>query len=230
MVVRVSSALRAVVAQIDAAHWADRIKRDYGFGAAIEGQVPEGGNILRQTHQILGQFPKGLVQDCGVSCLVFRDLGPNRSHFPNHGFFSPDDKSVTLNTNIFLDPDFPPDFFSHEGYFVSRPEQTLFHEFGHAWDENNGTPSMKPDWLQLSGWSSVPKRGLKQILIKEKGCPEHRGEWYYDPKATFTRFYGKKNPWDDWADCFSFFISQARAAVPSKKKKYFQNLLGEYYR
>jgi hypothetical protein len=54
------------------------------------------------------------------------------------------------------------------------------------------------------------------------------GEWYYDPKAGFTRFYAKRNPWDDWADSFSFYVGGLKK-LPDNKTEYFDKLLKKYY-
>lgn len=227
----ISSALRTVVAEIDAKPWADKIKNVYGLKTTMMPGVVDEGALLRQTYQALENMPPAMVKDCGIHELIFRnDMGPNRTHYPNHGYFTPHQGTVTLNADIFYNPDWPDDFFDHHGYFISRPVQTIVHEFAHGYDEYNGMPSLKPDWLSLSGWSETYKPGLKRLVIREEGCPEHRGEWFFDPKSEFTRFYGKKNPWDDYADCFSFYVGGLIDACPAEKRKYFNNHLAKYYK
>lgn len=222
----ISNALRKVIAQVDVAHWADKIQGTYGIKPVLMPDVVDGGSLLRQSYQALNHFPPKLVRACGIRELIFRnDMGPNRTHYPNHGYFLPSAQTITLNADIFYHPDQPDDFFDHRRYFITRPEQTILHEFAHGYDWNNGRPSSKPDWLRLSGWSETPRKGLRQIRIREEGCPEHYGEWYYHPEAEFTRFYAKKNPWDDYADSLSFYVGGLKAAVPSKKRFYFDRMM-----
>lgn len=225
-----SSKLREVVAQVDVKPWADKIKDKFGLKTTMNPGVVDEGALLRQTYHALDHMPAAMVKDCGIDELIFRnDMGPNRTHYPNHGYFSPGKGTVTLNADIFYNPDYPEDFFDHHGYFISRPVQTVVHEFAHGYDDYNGMPSLKSDWLDISGWSESFKPGLKKLVIREKGCPEHRGEWFYNPKSEFTRFYAKKNPWDDWADSFSFYVGGIRDACPAKKREYFDRVLKKYY-
>jgi adenine specific DNA methylase Mod len=158
------------------------------------------------------------------------DMGPNKPYYPNHGYYV--NESVTLNSDCFYHPDRPDDFVDGNGYYMYRPAQTLYHEMGHSFDdfhEKEGVPLSQQDaWLKLSGWSENFKLGLQRLIIKDKGAPEVIGEWFYDPKAGFTRFYARRNPWDDWADSFSFFVGGMKK-LPDNKQEYFEKLLGKYY-
>lgn len=222
----ISKLIRKVAFDVEysqAAHWKDRIKSDFGLDTDTNDYL-----ILRQIYRILKILPLSLIKACGINRLNIRsDMGPNKPYYPNHGYFV--NNEVTLNADIFHHPDIPDDFIDHRGYFLNRPEQTLYHEFAHGFDEYNGTLSLKDDWLGLSGWSEKPKKGLKRLVIREKDMPEIIGEWYYDPKAEFTRFYGRNNPWDDWADSFAFYVGGMRLIVPSLKRKYFNEILKKYY-
>jgi hypothetical protein len=174
-------------------------------------------------------MPVQLVKDCGVTDLYISEkMGPSKSYYPNHGYYDPATKSVTLNADIFENPDTPDDFYDENYHFVSRPCQTLLHEFGHSLDAECGELSMKEDWLKLSGWSKDAKPGLKQLIIDEPGMPRVVGEMFYNSKAKFTRFYARRNPWDDWADSFGFYFSGLRDKVPQTKRAYFDSLLKKY--
>lgn len=83
--------------------------------------------------------------------------------------------------------------------------------------------------MELSGWSKEPVPGLQRLSIKEPGTPEVIGEMYFDPGAGFTRFYAKRNPWDDFADSFAFYVAGMKSKVPGNKKEYFDKLLKQYY-
>jgi hypothetical protein len=188
--------------------------------------------ILRQAFNILNLMPVELVRACGVTRLSFSAaMGPNLPYYPNHGYFYSGDNSITLNNNIFYHPDYPDDFYDVSGYRLSRPEETIYHEFGHALDNAYGDLSLKPAWLELSGWSPTPQKGLKRMVINEPGMPPKIGEWYYKPEpySGFTRFYGKMNPYDDWADCFAFWIAGMKNKLPDNKKVYFNKLLKKYF-
>lgn len=210
-------------------HWANKIKEDFGLRCLITKNLPMPHIVLRQAHQILSKMGSPLVRACGIKKLAIRgDMGPNKPYYPNHGYFH--DETVAINADTFYNPDFPDDFYDHRGYFTTRPEQTLIHEFGHGYDEHNGMLSLKPDWLKLSGWSETPKPGLKRLVIKEPGTPEVIGEMFFDPKAGFTRFYAKRNSWDDFADCFSFFVAGLRDKLPQNKNMYMKKHLGNLMR
>jgi len=207
-------------------YWVKKIKNEFGLQILITKGLLTPHIILRQIYQILSKIGAPLVKACGIKKLVVRgDMGPNKPYYPNHGYFH--DDVVAINADTFYSPDQPDDFFDYRGYFTTRPEQTLIHEFGHGFDEHHGMLSTKPAWLRLSGWSETPRPGLKRIVIQEPGSPLVIGEMFYDPKAKFTRFYAKRNSWDDWADSFSFYIAGLKSC-PENKANYFKKLLSKY--
>jgi len=212
-------------------YWSLKLYDDYGIKVELDNGVTEGPFIIRQIFNILNPISASLIKDCDINTILIRsDMGRNKPFYPNHGYYS--GNLIALNENIFHEPDLPDDFIDHRGYFVTRPEQTLLHEFGHAYDEHRGNLSLKSDWLKLSGWSETFQPGLKRIHIQESGAPEVIGEWYYNPEIEnggFTRFYAKRNPWDDWADSFSFFIANIKNKLPPNKLIYFNKLLEKYY-
>jgi hypothetical protein len=168
-----------------------------------------------------------LVIDCGIKEMSFEDMGVSKEYFPNHGKYIND--TLVLNDQILNDDHKIED--ENSDSFLDRFDQTFYHELGHGWDETNGNGSdlsLEEDWTSLSGWSKYPKPGLKRIHIKEKGTPEIIGEYYYSPDAKFTRFYAKRNPWDDWADSFSYYIGGLTNLLPRNKVKYFDNKLSKY--
>lgn len=210
--------------------WQDKIQEKYGISCASK--EPRGvldPIILRQTYLNLSKMPVELVKDCGVSKFFYsNNMGESRPFYPNHGYFYPGDKSVTMNVDVYYHPDVMEDFFDHNGYFVDRIFQTLVHEMLHGYDAAHGELSLKPEWLKLSGWSPVSRPGLKRMVINEPGMPAKIGEWYYDPSAGFTRFYARMNPWDDWADSGAFKLS-GLDKLPANKNAYFDKLLKKYY-
>ena len=167
-------------------YWADRIEDIFGIKSLPK---EKGGEvdpiILRQVYFILTAIGKNIVSDCNVPIFYYsKEMGPNLPKYPSHGYYYPADKTITLNVNIFYDPDYPEDFKDDSGFYLNRAEETLAHELGHSYDNNCGKGidlSLRPDWLKLSGWSETYKQGLKRLIIREPGMPEVRGEWFFNP-------------------------------------------------
>jgi hypothetical protein len=224
--VRVAGLLRAIYASLSLDSLKSKLFDLYGWTIEFEPAIENKEFIAKSVLNILKDLPIKLIKSCGVKRLQLKNLGLNREYYPNHGFYIGD--LIALNSNIFLDPDMPEDFENSRGYRVSRPTQTLIHEIGHALDFRLGDISLKPEWLSLSGWSKEYKSGLKRLLIKEKGTPDVVGEWFYDPKAEFFRFYGKKCPEDDFADSLGIYYSLINDKIPTSKRKFLENLLKVY--
>jgi hypothetical protein len=177
----------------------------------------------------LAKLPPELVKDCGIKTLGFEDLGPSREYYPNHGRYK--DNTLYLNQQIIdspvliVDPD--------SGAAANKFDQTLYHELGHGWDDvhgKNGTElSLQKEWMRLSGWSKSPIPGYKRVIIQELGTPVLKGEYYYSPDAGFTRFYARRNPWDDLADSFSYYVAGLKSFLPANKLAYFDKRLSKYF-
>ena len=225
--IQVSKLLRAVYASYLSL---DSLKSElfdkYGLSIDMNPSVENKEFILRSILNILRPVPVSLIKNCRITQMIVKDMGPNRPFYPNHGYYI--GNQIALNANIFLDPDMSEDFIDNKGYFISRPQETLLHEYGHALDAAYDNLSLKPDWLALSGWSEEYKPGLKRLVIKEKGVPPVVGEWFYDPKAGFTRFYAKRNPWDDFADSFAYYLAPLLNKMPLPKRDYFKKLFQVY--
>ncbi len=200
------------------------IKSDYGIKTAPETEF----ELVRQLHGSLERLPPQLVKDCGVTVLGFQDLGPSREYYPNHGKYMKG--ALLLNTQLTEDPFLEVDIDS--GNCLNKLDQTFYHELGHGWDEVHGSGkelSLASEWTGLSKWSKDPKEGLIRVVIKESGTPKVEGEYYYSPQASFVRFYAKRNPWDDWADTFSYYVGGLHSMVPEDKRAYFDKKLGRYF-
>lgn len=228
-----SSIIRATVQDLykisDQNHWEEKLKDTYGLKLEMAKDVHDGSWITRQICDILKPISPELIKACGVKKLEIRtDMGPNLPHYPGHGWFRESDRSIALNADIFYHPDMPDDFYSPKsGEFTTRSEETFLHEIGHSADHALGDVSLKPEWMKLSGWSKTYRPGLKRLEIKEKGAPEVIGEMWFNPSASFTRFYAKRNSYDDFADTFAYYFSM-KDKVPPAKKAYFDKLLKKY--
>ena len=227
-ILRTLASLIRNAVQEEPTYWATKIQDTFGIACAPkEPGTPLDPIVLRQTYSILDLMRPNLVKACGVNTLYFSNsMGPNKSYYPNHGYYV--DNSVTLNNDIFYHPDVMDDFFDSHGYFIGRPTQTIVHEFAHGYDAAHDELSVKPEWTKLSGWSAEDRPGLKRLVIMTPGQPPLLGEWYFDPKAKFTRFYAKRNPWDDFADSFAYFAGGLKDKVPANKAEYMSNLLKPY--
>ena len=189
-------------------------------------------SCAKEVFSCISNQPYRLIRDCCIKTLGFDDLGPTAKYYPNHGFYRPSDELLVLNTRMLADPVFG---HSCDGRPIKKFEFILAHELGHGWDAAQGANSVGkdyslcPDWLELSDWSEAPKPGHKRLRIRERGYPEKVGEWYYGPDSEFCRYYGKMNPWDDWADCFAYYVTGMKDNIPKEKLEYFNSKIGSYY-
>jgi len=201
----------------------------YGIGL-VENTNPEYFDLLLNS---VKRLPAKLVKDCLISKLGFEDMGESKEYYPNHGKYI---EGGTLVLNDRLLDDSSVDVCT-EGNQLNKFDQTFYHELGHGWDAEQGKSrglgkdlSLTPEWLGLSGWSPEPIPGHMRMTIREKGMPELKDDWYYSPEAGFTRFYAKRNPWDDWADSFAYYVSDLKSFLPENKIKYFDKELSKYFK
>lgn len=184
-------------------------------------------NQISAVRESLGYLPDKLAVDCGIHSMDFEDMGPSMEYYPNHGKYI--GGTLVLNKNIITDPKVEKDDYGNQ---INKFNLIFYHELGHGFDEAKAQGEMlciEPEWLKLSDWSEEPKKGLVQMVIKCPGKPVLKDRWYYNPSAGFPRYYGKRNPWDDWADCFAFYVGGVKGRLPKNKCNYFDKLLREYY-
>jgi hypothetical protein len=70
------------------------------------------------------------------------------------------------------------------------------------------------EWIELSGWKKLDKTkkvpsNYKRYIEKRSGrnIPGHKkSEWIHKDDAEFVRNYASKNPKEDFADTFAFFV------------------------
>lgn len=229
LTVHVARKLRRIAADLQDSAERDEILSDLKgrYGISIKGDADI--ECLRHMRDSLSRVPPKLVRDCGVTSVGFDDMGESREYFPNHGVYS--NGTLVLNSRI-LDDDLL-EVDADAGKSLDKFDQTLFHELGHGWDEVRGTGgvelSRQPGWMSLSKWSDRPRAGLRKLRIRERGAPEMEGEYWYDPDAGYTRFYARRNPWDDWADSFAYYVGGLKSFLPGQKVKYFDDRVGRYF-
>ena len=191
------------------------------YGMQVDGDDPKQLTALLVSME---RIPAQLIKDSGINYLGFADQGPSKEYYPNHGYYV--GKKLVLNTQLLDDEQI---FLDTTGRALNRFEHTLYHEMGHGLDAAMNTPSLMPQWVELSGWSKDPMPGLSRITIREEGVPDLKGDWYFDPKAGFPRFYAKRNPEEDFADCFAFYVGGLTGFLPQNKVNYFDAAIGRYW-
>lgn len=202
-----------------APHIKDTLESKYGMRVD--------GDDERQLSSLLvamQRIPQALTKATGVLNIGFKDLGVSKEYYPNHGVYV--DNKLYLNTQLLDDEQV---YLDNSGRSLNRFEHTLYHEMGHGYDDVMGNLSMQSSWLRLSGWNEKPLPGLCRVTIKEEGTPDVVGEWCYSPSAGFPRFYAKRNPWDDFADCFAFYVAGLTGFLPHSKINYFDAAIGQYW-
>ena len=208
---------------------ASALRDIYGI-QLVENTDPEYLGILLNS---IKRLPTRLVSDCLISRLGFEDMGESKEYYPNHGKYI-DGGTLILNDRLLDDSSID---ICEKGNKLNKFDQTLYHELGHGWDAEQGKSrglekdlSLTNEWLDLSGWSPTPIPGHMRMTIREKGMPELKDDWYYSPEAGFTRFYAKRNPWDDWADSFAYYVSDLKSFLPENKIQYFDKELSKYFK
>lgn len=223
VIFRLRKIARELVEYSDRSSIISKIKDVYG----IEVDQTSDPECVKILYESINRLNPSLVRDCGIKSISFEDMGPSKEYYPNHGKYIND--TLILNDQLLKDPTLL--YNINNGSALNKFDQTLYHELGHGWDETQGGDqdlSLGEEWMTLSGWSKYPKPGKKRIRIREKGTPEIIGEYYYSPEAKFTRFYAKRNPWDDWADTFSYYVGGLNNFLPNNKVEYFDNKLKKY--
>ena len=191
------------------------------YGMRVDGNDP---TLISALSLAMNRLPAALASACGIKLLGFEDLGESKEYYPNHGYYV--GNKLILNTQLLTDDQV---FLDKNGRALNRFEHTLFHEMGHGWDAANGTPSLKGAWTTLSGWSKESVPGLLRITIREEGAPDMEGDWYFDSQAGFPRFYAKRNPEEDFADCFAFYVGGLGGFLPANKTHYLDAALWRYW-
>jgi hypothetical protein len=211
--------IREAAMDLASSSCAAKISSSYGMDTE-----EQDADLLNKTLSALSKMPAELVKDCGIKVLEFEDMGRSEEFFPNHGYYV--NNRLVLNSMLTEDPK---RYQDASGSIMDKFEQTLYHELGHGWDDCFGNVSEQEEWLNLSGWSKEYKTGLKRIIIEEPGQEKVVGEWCFDPSCGFTRFYAKRNPWDDFADSFAYYVAGCKSFLPKNKIEYFDKYLGKYY-
>lgn len=163
-----------------------------------------------ELDKILDVVPNEVL-DGGVRLIsVDGRFGASKSKYPNHGRYYDEAHKILLNPNIFGEKT---EFTSDQGEKLLKVQHTLLHEVGHSIDDRYGF-SAKKEWLALSGWRYIgdeePPQGYERLHLKEDGRTTLKGIWAYKKGTEFCRWYGARNPKEDFCECFSFAAMNAK--------------------
>jgi hypothetical protein len=156
---------------------------------------------LKDIEKAFSYVPQKLIKK-HIKKIVFKDLGSVRGQYNNSK------KEITINPKI----------FKHKVYYrvgdkkIPRKIFTIVHEIGHMIDHLEGISKTQKwrnlsDWKKLSTNKKVPK-GYDRYVEKRTNVKSHgqKSDWVYGEDAEFSRFYGSRNPAEDFADLFAFII------------------------
>lgn len=139
-----------------------------------------------------------------------------------HGRFVPKTKTILMN---------PTQFglrqrFGRGPGWIWHFELTMVHEVGHSVFE--GLPQgIQEAWNNLSSWTKgdAPADYVRYVE-KRPGWEIGKTEkWAHRPGVAFTRHYAERNPGEDFADSFAFFIMGKPHQMGKDKREFMANLV-----
>lgn len=152
-------------------------------------------------------IPNGLLRNL-VNIIEFDpSLGKSNKTYPNHGKWEDNFGTMFLNRSVI-------DLEQKESVHL------VTHEVGHALDHKLGDLTKGKEWMDLSGWTMDPEGittlqksndnylahgDYKRLKIEENGLYSV-SEWWFKQDAEFVRWYGKRNPQEDFCESFSYYI------------------------
>lgn len=195
----------------------DKVEAEALFnGIKIEGFTgPEEEFIRAAMSRIPPELTTGVVK-----VLADRGMGAK------HGNYSADEKTIRINPNNFR---LRMRLGKGQGWML-HAETTMVHEFGHSVFEGL-TDEQRNEWLALSGWRKSESDGdgsfAERYIEHRPGWPPYTSKWIHKKGVGFTRKYAEKNPDEDFADSFSFFILGKPMQMAPKKRAFLEALVKE---
>jgi len=150
----------------------------------------------KQIEEILGNYKN-------FFSLIDLDVSLNNedTSFKVFGKYNTKTRVLKLNPKVFTAKD-----FESNKNKMSMLQYVIFHEIAHnKWKQL--TEEEKQGWYEISNWQLNPtiKEGFVNLAIPQ-GNKKVISNWYYDQNAegSFPRWYSRRNPKDDFADCWVF--------------------------
>jgi ADP-ribose pyrophosphatase YjhB (NUDIX family) len=111
---------------------------------------------------------------------------------------------------------------------ILHADLTLVHEVGHSLYKAL-TPQEQLAWLRISGWYPGSKAGQAPAYVEKRPGWEHNiSRWTHKVGAKFSRYYGEKNPDEDFADCFAFYLMNKAHEIGDEKKAFFDAYIQQH--
>lgn len=187
------------------------------YGVKIIGFTPREEEIIRAT---VSRVPPELLRPAVDQIISDRGMSPK------HGRFDPQTKTVRINPETFQ---LRQRFGAGQGW-VQHIEMTMVHEFGHALF-GTLTQQQKQEWYDLSGWvKGTRSENAAPYVEKRSGWPEYKSEWTHKKGIRFTRKYAEKNPNEQFADCFAFYLLGKPHQMAPIQRLYLSKLIQERVR
>lgn len=162
-------------------------------GVSIRGFTPDQEEMVRAT---VSRVPPELMHVLVSEIVADRGMGAK------HGRFDPETKTVRINPHGFV----LRQRFGEGPGWIHHIELTMVHEFGHALYESL-SEAEKQEWYTLSGWVKGTKKGnASRYVEKRPGWDAYTSKWTHEPGVKMPRHYAEKNPNEQFADCFAFFL------------------------
>lgn len=172
------------------------------FGVKLGGSVDH--KQACEIARVLSMFPEDVMEDRVETISVDGRFGTSKKNYPNHGRYYEDSKRIVLNPHIFGEDT---DYETDSGEKIEKVMHTLVHEIAHSIDDKHGL-SNKKEWRALSGWRYIgdrePNEGEDRMLLKEGDVVTLKGKWAHKKDAAFPRWYGGRNPKEDFCEAFAF--------------------------
>ncbi len=169
--------------------------------------------------RVLSMFPEDVMEDRVETISVDGRFGASKKKYPNHGRYYEEHKRIVLNPNIFGEET---SYTTDSGEKIEKVMHTLVHEIAHSIDDKHGL-SNKKEWRGISGWKYIgdrePGDDEERMLLTEEGVVTLKGKWSYKKGTNFPRWYGARNPKEDFCEAFAFAFLGA--------SHYFQGQTGE---
>ena len=141
-----------------------------------------------------------------------------------HGRYIPEEEKILFNPgNLLLRQRFGKGEFQ-----VSHADLTLVHEVGHSLYDNL-SPEDQVKWQALSGWMEGTKAGQAPAYVESRpGWEPFASKWTHQAGAKFPRWYAEKNPNEDFADCFAFFLLNKAHQIGPEKRAFLEDYIKDH--